>query len=190
MAFGLKSLFRGVKNVVKKVGGSFLGSLLGGPLGVGAAVGAQIGEALAPTPRAIQPFVGTQAGPQAGGPFMPLAVGGAGLGGLGTIPRAGQIMRRFGGEMAVLGGTALILSQARENTGRRVTAKQIIEAARVCGLQVAADTFGLDVTQVCELIVTRRRRRARGISAADLRRTRSTIRKVANIRKELKALAR
>ncbi len=61
------------------------------------------------------------------------------------------------------------------------TSKKIIRSARQCGIELAAATFGLDVLQVCFLISQPPTRRARGISAADLRRTRATVRKVHNI---------
>lgn len=189
MAFGLKSLFKGVKSVVKKVGGSVIGSLIGGPLGIGAALGSQIGGIIAP--RQTQAF--TAGGPAAQTPFLP--TGGFGLAGLGTMPAVGRAMLpsmagMFGGERnfcppATISPLRMILCEASNNVQRRVTAKQIIEAARVCGLEVAAQTFGLDVTQVCTVVVTRRRRRGRGISATDLRRTRSTIRKVVAIQDDL-----
>lgn len=102
----------------------------------------------------------------------------------GVQPASSGMLTRF------VGRTVLsdILMQASENAGRRVTSKQIREAARHCGIDTAAATFGLSVEQVCTVISTRRRRRSRGISAADMRRTRSTIRKVHCIRKQIKAL--
>ncbi len=61
------------------------------------------------------------------------------------------------------------------------TAKKILRSARECGIELAAATFGLSVLDVCFLIAQPPTRRPRGISAADVRRTRSTLRKVANI---------
>ncbi len=58
------------------------------------------------------------------------------------------------------------------------TAKKIIRSARQCGIELAAATFGLDVLQVCFLISQPPTRRSRGISAADIRRTRATMRKI------------
>ncbi len=81
----------------------------------------------------------------------------------------------------------LILMQARAaNPG--ATAKKIIRSARECGIELAAATFGLNVLDVCFLIAQPPTRRSRGISAADMRRTRSTIRKVLTISHDLKAL--
>ncbi len=74
----------------------------------------------------------------------------------------------------------IILANARAfNPG--ATSKKIIRSARQCGLELAAATFGLTVLDVCFLIAQPPTRRARGISAADLRRTRATVRKVHNI---------
>ncbi len=62
------------------------------------------------------------------------------------------------------------------------TAKKIIRSARECGIELAAATFGLDVLQVCFLISQPPTRRRRGISAADIRRTRSTMRKINSLK--------
>ncbi len=78
----------------------------------------------------------------------------------------------------------LILEQARAFSPG-ATAKKIIRSARQCGIELSAATFGLNVLDVCFLIAQPATRRARGISAADLRRTRSTLRKVANIQHDL-----
>lgn len=87
------------------------------------------------------------------------------------------------------GGIGDILRRAREATGRSVTSRAIKEAARVCGMDTAAATFGISVEDVCFVVVHARRRRSRGISASDLRRTRSTIRKITTMQKNLKALS-
>jgi len=81
-----------------------------------------------------------------------------------------------------------ILSQARFFSPG-ATAKKIVRSAKQCGIELAAATFGLTTLQVCFLIAQPPTRRARGISAADLRRTRSTIRKVGNIQRDLKRLS-
>ncbi len=78
----------------------------------------------------------------------------------------------------------LILAQARAFSPG-ATAKKIVRSARQCGIELSAATFGLGVLDVCFLIAQPASRRARGISAADLRRTRSTLRKVANIQHDL-----
>jgi len=83
-----------------------------------------------------------------------------------------------------------ILAKARQATGGPVTRNKIIDAAKVCGLEVAAETFGLDVREVCMVVVRGRTRRRRGVSAADIRRTKRTIGFASKIRKDLKALAK
>jgi len=83
-----------------------------------------------------------------------------------------------------------ILAKARAATGGPVTRNKIIDAAKVCGLEIAADTFGLDVREVCMVVVKGRTRRRRGVSAADVRRTKRTIHFASKIRKDLKALAK
>jgi len=88
---------------------------------------------------------------------------------------------------AIIGAIAQILAEARQNTGRPVSARKIRDAAKFCGLETAASMFGLTVEQVCQVVIAKTRRR-RGISASDLRRTRSTIRKINTMRKSLKKL--
>jgi len=80
-----------------------------------------------------------------------------------------------------------ILARARQ-ASPGATKKKIIAAAKACGIDTAAGTFGLDVRQVCLVIVSGGSRRRRGISAADIRRTKRTIRFASNLRKDLKKL--
>ncbi len=87
-------------------------------------------------------------------------------------------------------GNGTPLSRARDASGRRPTRRQVITAARVCGLEVAAQSFGLSVTDICTIVSKGMPRRSRGISSADMRRTRSTLRKMATMRKTLKPLCR
>ncbi len=76
--------------------------------------------------------------------------------------------------------TQFILATARA-FNRGATSKKIIRSARQCGIELAAATFGLNALDVCFLIAQPPTRRSRGISARDLRVTRSTVRKVHNI---------
>lgn len=143
-----------------------VGGLLGGPVGV--AIGGAIGSAFV-RPQARLP---SQAGPTArrGSKLPQLLLKGAA--GVGTIITMGEL-----------------LNIARENSGRRVTSKIIRDSVRVCGIEVTAATFGLSTEDICRIAVTTGRRRSRGISAVDLRRTRSTLRKVSSIQRDLKAVA-
>lgn len=81
----------------------------------------------------------------------------------------------------------LILAEARANV-RGATKRKIIAAAKACGIDVAAETFGLDMRQICLVIVAGAGRRRRGISSADIRRTKRTLNFVKRIRKDLKAI--
>ena len=146
---------------------------------------------------AIAPIVGGLFGGPTGA-----AIGGAISAGF-TRPRApslpGQtVQARLPvlplGSQLFAGGAAVmtiveLLKLSRERTGRPASSRAIREAARVCGIELAAQTFQLSESEVCRVIVQTGRRRARGISAADLRRTRSTLRKVHNIQHDLRALA-
>ena len=156
--------------------GGLIGGAIGRSVGTGGFAGGtasapvSLAPGFAPTPAAIGPVIG----------------GGARA----VIPRVAPLV-----PLPFIGGddpmtTTEILKRIRESGRKGVTAKKIIEAARVCGIERAADMFGISEQEVCIVVVSRRRRRSRGISAADMRRTRSTIRKVSGIRKDLKALAR
>ena len=63
----------------------------------------------------------------------------------------------------------------KANCRRGVSSKKVKSMARTCGLDVAAATLGVPVTLVCQVVATPTRRRS-GISSADMRKTRSTIR--------------
>lgn len=80
--------------------------------------------------------------------------------------------------------------KSQDPCAKNITYKALMEMARWCGLVQTAENLGVTTEVVCNAIMERPRRRARGISAADLRRTRSTIRKIAGMRKDLRALAR
>ncbi len=82
-----------------------------------------------------------------------------------------------------------VLDRAREYTGAPVSSRKIRDAARHCSIAIAASMFGISESDVCYIVISTGRRRARGISAADLRRTRSTIRKVHGIQHDLRALS-
>lgn len=144
-----------------KIAGPVIGGLLGGP--AGAVLTSAISAGFAPR---AQPAVFRL--PSLAGPTVrPAFVGG--------------VSRAIGLGALAIGTLAEILFRSRENTGRPVSRKKIILSARVCGIALTAETFGLSETDVCTVIVSGGRRRGRGISAADLRRTRSTIRKVHSI---------
>ncbi len=146
---------------------------------------------------------GTSVGPQVLSPggFIPGDPIQAGMGGVvaRAVPRIAAAVTGAGavevGSRMVLGPAPpsrrggmtrrqLILAQARAFSPG-ATAKKVVRSARQCGIELSAATFGLSVLDVCFLIAQPATRRARGISAADLRRTRSTLRKVANIQHDL-----
>jgi len=187
----------------------FVGAALGGP--IGGALGLGVSSALADDTRPAA-TVGrvTQPGPVSA-PFSPLQFQGfpgpatsIGPGfqtaafrlppGLGPIiggGAAGAIPSFFGGGNGNgKSPISMILAKARAATGGPVTRNKIIDAAKVCGLEVAAQTFGLEVREVCLVVVKGRTRRRRGVSAADVRRTKRTIGFASKIRKDLKALAK
>lgn len=201
-------------NIGRFIGGAFSGAAAGGREGglLGAVVGG-IGGGLeggfsgnGGSPAAAA-TVGrtTQAGPvsvglggpglqfSGGGRFLPSSVGP--IASLGALGRAATILSPLALTPFFGGGNGKnpiqkILAKAREATGGPVTRNKIIDAAKACGLETAAGTFGLDIREVCLVIVKGRTRRRRGVSAADIRRTKRTIHFASKVRKDLKALAR
>lgn len=185
----------------------FIGAALGGP--IGGAIGTGVAAALAPAPRSVA-VVGRQTQPVAQGAAATTSVvpvaggvnisfvgnGRNGTAGFGVQRRrvgfvsgaARAVAPFFGG--GVVAGTIIgdILRISRESTGQRVTRNKIIDAARACGIELAADTFGISESDVCKVIVAGRSRRRRGVSAADIRRTKRTLRFVRSIKKDLKAV--
>jgi len=196
--------------------GRFLGSIAGPVIGglIGGAPGAAVGAAIssgfeqdtaqaATIGRATQPgpiSVSVQApNPQFSGfPIAPTSIAPSFqtaslvpvLRGARDIATGVGISQFFGGNGNGKSPISQILARARQATGGPVTRNKIIDAAKVCGLETAASTFGLDVRQVCMVVVKGRTRRRRGVSAADIRRTKRTIGFASKIRKDLKALAR
>jgi len=190
-----------------KIAGPVVGGLLGGP--AGAAVGTAITAGFSSQPaaaatvgRQTQPgpisppvlpafaqgfgFNASSVGPQiASLARLPSIVQGVGTGlGLSALPSL------FSGDSNGKNPISIILAKARAATGGPVTRNKIIEAAKACGLEVAGQTFGLDMREICLVVVKGRTRRRRGVSAADIRRTKRTIGFASKIRKDLKALAK
>lgn len=160
-----------------------LGSLAAAGAGLGGGPGGFLGG-LANLATAVTPIISAFRRPPVPAPAPAVVPAQA----FPTAPMAGVLGRLLAPVGAAVSVTEL-LRLARQNSGQSVSVRKIVEAARVCGLETAAATFGLSTTQVCQIIVSRRPRRRRGISAADLRRTRSTIRKITNMRRDLKKLA-
>jgi len=202
MGFNIGGLLSGIGGLVSTVFGnkSPAGALIGGGLKIaGAALtpsGSPPGRATIPptapivlatstAPAPITSFPRRQAtsffGPTNIASLSPLAGAGArAIGGAGVV--AG-VMSLFGGNGESVSD---ILKLAREETGRSVTKNKIIDAAKACGIELAANTFGISESQVCIVIVAGRSRRSRGISAADIRRTRRVIRFNKGLTKQLK----
>jgi len=195
--------------------GSFIGSLapfvgaaLGGP--VGAALGTAVSAGLAPSVVGRQTVPGPQPIVQQAatsvvpvpGPGINISFAsqdpsrGFGTSGFGVqrqrvgfVSGAARAVAPFFGAGAAAGfAVGEILQRARQNSGQRVTKNKIIDAAKACGIELAASSFGLSETDVCKVIVAGRSRRRRGVSAADVRRTKRTLRFVRSIKKDLKAV--
>lgn len=160
MGFSIGRLLGGLAPIV--------GGIFGGP--VGAAIGGAVGSAFLTNGGG-----GSQVGPTAA--LFPL-----GDPPTGVFPRSLTPTSR-------LTTAREIIKALFEDTGRRVTVKQVKEMVRVCGIPLTAQSLGLTEESVCIVATASVRRRGRGISAADMRRTRSTIRKVHNIQHDLRRLS-
>lgn len=66
------------------------------------------------------------------------------------------------------------------------TARKIVRAAKECGMEIAAGMFGLPILDVCFLVISQPRRRAKGISARDMRTTNRTLRGIDRVRRNAK----
>lgn len=73
-----------------------------------------------------------------------------------------------------------VLRVARANRPG-ATRKSIINGAKHCGIDVTAQMYGLNPMDVCAIVAKGMPRRRRGISASDVRRTRSTLCKINNL---------
>lgn len=62
-----------------------------------------------------------------------------------------------------------------------ITTARIMELVRTFGPVAAAGALGIGLDMLAQIITRRKRRRGRGISARDIRRTKSTLRKVCTI---------
>jgi len=204
MGFNIGRFFGSIAPEVGGAVGGFFGGALGAAAGqfVGTAIegelapsrsAATVGRATQPGPVSSRASFGTTRQFSGGGTFRPSSTVPVkfGLGSLRGLQRGGTALTLFGnGNGNGQNPVARILQKAREATGGPVTRNRIIDAAKACGLELAASTFGLDVTDVCMVVVKGRTRRRRGVSAADIRRTKRTINFASKVRKDLKALAR
>ncbi len=105
-----------------------------------------------------------------------------------------RIPRMPSGTGAVVGFGAGVLSeilaQARAFTGAPVSRNKIIDAAKACGIELAAQTFGLSETEVCSVIAGGRSRRSRGISSRDIRNCNRIAKRISTFRSNLKKATR
>lgn len=193
----LGSVAGSIGSIVTGIPGAILGGIASGFDSPAApAQAATIGRATLPGPITASLPPSTQFG---GFPVAPTSIAPSfqtaalapilrGAGAIATGVGIGEMI--FGGNGNGKSPTSRILAKARAATGGPVTRNKIIDAAKTCGLETAASTFGLDVREVCLVVVKGRTRRRRGVSAADIRRTKRTIGFASRIRKDLKKLAK
>lgn len=190
-----------------KIAGPIIGAVIGGPsgalLGAGITAGltrpsTPVGRQLAPVAAPVAAPAMTSVVPTPAGAITQVvnlpAARGFGQEGFGVQRRrvgfVGGAARAIAPFFGAGVGTGLVISdilqRAREGSGQRVTKNKIIDSAKFCGIELTADTFGLSESDVCKVIVAGRSRRRRGISAADVRRTKRTLRFVRTIRADFK----
>ena len=151
-----------------------IGGAVFGP--VGAAVGGAIGAGFAPKAPTVQARVApTSTVPTTAAAFRP-----------------GQVIGPFSGIASLFAGgngrtLKEILAEAREFRPG-ATRNKIIAAAKACGIDLAADTFGLSTSDICAVVILGATRRRRGVSSANIRTTKRVIRFASGLRKDLKAI--
>lgn len=182
--------------IASGIGGALTGFISGGPVGaiIGGAAGLFGGSRSRPAPAPVARQISTAMVPIA--PLRAVSTGGlarrAALDIGPTGPFSGAT-GMFGGELQTIELCRTVkatpLAMIQKASGRRVSHRQLMQIVRVCGIDFAAESLNVDARIICQAIVTRRSRRSRGISAGDLRRTRSTIRKINNMASQLAQLA-
>lgn len=75
----------------------------------------------------------------------------------------------------------MILAKASAWIGKRVTRSSLMSAVKKIGLEATAVALGLTVFEVATVVASAPTRRARGISAGDVKRTKRTLRKLSSL---------
>lgn len=174
----------GAVRSVAAVAAPVVGAVYGGP--AGAAFGKALSSAIAP--RSYMP-----------GPVGPSAPGAPTPGGSGMQRTAGQIPKYAVGAMGALRNWIISARGIVSTMGGRILgvmrgtklfrSAQVTKLAKQVGLEAAAVALGISAVEVAQIIaadIQRPRRRARGISARDVRTTRRTIGKIRTIERGLR----
>lgn len=125
------------------------------------------------------------------------------MGGAGAVPSLSQLMARLGGGAITRAGAA-VWGAVRSASGRiagfvlasgkRISTKDAVLLAGQVGLTAAAATLGVSEAELAEAVMQelrrRRGRRGRGISAAALRTTTRTMRRVERVHKQIHRAAK
>lgn len=172
---GLLSRFKGL---IKKVAAPAIGFLTGGPLG--AVAGAAASFTSAPVQAAAPPpsFAQTPLQMAMAGPTQTASLGGIATRG------ASMVTGAIRGAIGLIRSSTGRISGVRLGSGQFVSRKKAVALAKRVGIEAAALGLGITVLEMAEMVATAPTRRARGISASDIRRTKSTLRKVCTISKQ------
>lgn len=92
----------------------------------------------------------------------------------------------LGGLRAARQGISALLSLAGAKIGRRITRSNAVGLVKRIGLEAAAIALGLSIAEMATVVASAPTRRARGISASDVKRTKRTLRKINSIACQLK----
>ena len=174
-------VFRTVSKIAKRIGPTALGALVPGFGPVAAAVAGVAGSRFIPTASAMT-----------GRPTQPpISIGTVQMGIAGIAPGIGRAVAPIAAQAG-----RIIVGLIRTATGRVrgvrlpsgqfVTRRKMLKLARDVGIAAAAAALGITVAEMAEAVATAPVRRRRGISAADVRRTRSTLRKICVLTRDLK----
>lgn len=124
-------------------------------------------------PALAQRFLPRQAAPAPGPAMMPVPASMPG-----ATPTAAGVGAMARGAAA---GVRMILAKASAWLGRRVTRKNVVALTKRIGIEATAVALGLTIFEVATVIATTPARRARGISAGDVKRTKRTLRKLSSL---------
>jgi hypothetical protein len=139
----------------------------------------------APAPAPVYRGPDVFAGVMPGGAQMTPAI----FGGLPGILRGGAQIGRGLIAGGAAGAAVRYGGRIMTAAGKWITRKKVVAVAKQIGIQAAATALGLGVLEIAEMIVEEetRKRRGGGVTAAQLRTTRKTMRRVMGMARTIRA---
>ena len=125
----------------------------------------------------------------AGSAFIQSRIGGGGGGAVGPSPTEAGMLRMPGAAGAMAGGAVVVASRAlalikdrvASVLGKRLSIRRIAAIIKRIGPTVAATALGLSAVEIAQVLAASPQRRARGISASNIRTTKRTIKKIIGV---------